>query len=248
MKYIILGIVQGLTEFLPVSSSGHLVITEKLLGIDNFSLILIVTAHLGTVLALILFFFKDIIKVLTEPRLLRYILLVTLITAILGILGKDFFLSLFSSIKAISIALIFTGLVLIFTRGFLKGKRDINSLNLKDASVLGFTQAISIIPGISRSGFTISSLLFRGVDRETAFRFSFLSGIPAVLAAFLSEAKYISLNSLSEFMNLFLCFIFSFLSGLFALWILNKILRKAKFHYFGYYCILIAVLSFIFFK
>ena len=245
MKYIILGIIQGLTEFLPVSSSGHLVIAQKVLNIDSLRLLIIATCHLGTIFALILFFIKDIFKLFKQIRLLGYILLVTFITGSIGILGREFFESLFTSTKLISLFLFITGIVLILTKKYLGGMRGINSLDITDASVLGLLQAFSIIPGISRSGMTISGLLFRKVDRETAFRFSFLAAIPAILGAFILEAKDITLSSSLEFMNLFLCFIFSFLSGLFSLWLLRHILHKARFHYFGYYCILIAVLSFI---
>lgn len=248
MRYIILGIIQGLTEFLPVSSSGHLVIAQKVLGIDTLQLMIIATCHLGTILALVLFFFKDIIHVFKQPKLLGYVLLVTVITGSIGVLGKDFFESLFTSSRTVSACLLITGLILILTRRFLQGIRDMDSINLKDACVLGLVQAISIIPGISRSGMTISGLLFRKVDRETAFRFSFLAGIPAILGAFILEVKDVSLGSSVQFLNLFICFAFSFLSGLFSLWILRYVLYKARFHYLGYYCIAVAALTYMFIK
>jgi undecaprenyl-diphosphatase len=248
MKYVILGIIQGLTEFLPVSSSGHLVLAQRILGIDTQQLMVILTCHLGTLFSLILFFFKDIIRVFKNLKLLGYILLVTLITGFIGIMGKNFFESLFTSVKAVSISLFITGLILIITKRFLEGKRDIDSLNLKDASILGLMQAVAIIPGISRSGMTISCLLFRKIDRQTAFRFSFLAGIPAISGAFLLQLKDFTLSSSLQFQQLLLSFIFSFLSGLLALGILRAIINKAKLHYFGYYCLLVAILSFLFIK
>ena len=248
MKFVYLGIIQGLTEFLPVSSSGHLVFAQKILGIDSLQLLIIATCHMGTLLALILYFLKDIIKLFKQPRLMGYILLVTAITGIIGIIGRDFFETLFISNKVVSLSLFVTGLVLIFTGRFLKGDRELNHLNKKDAILLGLMQSLSIIPGISRSGMTISALLFRRVERETAFRFSFLAGIPAIAAAFFLEIKNIDLSSLAEINSLFVCFVFSFLSGLVALMILRHILIKAKFHYFGYYCILLSILSLSFIR
>ena len=248
MKFVFLGIIQGLTEFLPVSSSGHLVFAQKILAIDSLQLLIIATCHMGTLFALFVFFFKDLLDLFKQPRLLGYILLVTVITGVIGILGRDFFESLFASTKAVGLSLFITGLVLIFTSRFLKGNRKSESLNKKDAIFLGLMQSFSIIPGISRSGMTISALLFRKVEKETAFRFSFLAGIPAIAAAFFLEAKDIDLSSLTEIGGLLNCFIFSFLSGLIALVILKRILIKAKFHYFGYYCILLSILSFLLIK
>ncbi|OGX19457.1 MAG: hypothetical protein A3K54_04965, partial [Omnitrophica WOR_2 bacterium RBG_13_44_8] len=191
LKYIILGIIQGVTEFLPVSSSGHLVIAEKLLGINEHLVAVSVILHLGTSLALVIFFFRDILNLLRNLRLLSYIIIVTLITGIIGLSGKDFFERLFASPKLVAAALIITGIILLLTKKFMQAKR--NTLNLKDALVLGLTQGFAIIPGISRSGMTISTLLFRGLDREVSFRFAFLASIPAVFGAAILEAKNIGL-------------------------------------------------------
>lgn len=244
--YILLGIIQGITEFLPVSSSGHLVIMQKVLGISGQEITLSVVLHLGTICALIIFFFKDILGALRNLRFLFFIIIVTIITGIVGILGKDFFESLFSSAKLVAIALILTGTVLILTKKFMHAKRDI--LDIQDAIILGLAQAIAIVPGISRSGITISALLFRKIDRETSFKFSFLASIPAILGASLLEAQKIDFALKTDFKNFILGFIFSLLSGLFSLWILKLVLRKAKFHYFGYYCIFIAIITLLFIK
>jgi undecaprenyl-diphosphatase len=245
-KYVILGIIQGLTEFLPVSSSGHLVIMQKLLDISGGEVVISIILHLGTVLSLIIFFFKDILKLLRNIKSLSLIIIVTLITGIIGVSGKDFFESLFSSTRPVAIALLFTGIILILTRKFTAAKR--NSLNVKDAIILGFTQGIAIIPGISRSGITISTLLFRKLDKETSFRFSFLVSIPVILGATLLESKNISLTHVLDIKNLIIGFIFSLLTGILSLWILKRILNKAKLYYFGYYCIFIAIFTLLFIK
>lgn len=246
LKFIILGIVQGLTEFLPVSSSAHLVFLQKALGVSGQEVVLTVVLHLGTVLASIVFFFKDIIATLRNFKLLGLTVIVTFITGVIGILGKDFFERLFSDIVFAAAALVITGLMLIFTRNFLYAKRDM--LNLKDAVILGFMQAVAIIPGISRSGITISTLLFRRINREVSFRFSFIASIPVVLGASMLEAKGIGSLLKKEFVELTWGFLFSFITGIFALWVLKIILNKAKLHYFGYYCILIAVIALVFLR
>jgi undecaprenyl-diphosphatase len=246
LKYIFLGIIQGLTEFLPVSSSGHLVIMQKFLGINEKAILVSVVLHLGTTLALVIFFFKDILNLLRNIRLLSYIIIVTFITGIIGISGKDFFEKLFNSSRLVVPALIVTGIILILTKKFIRSKR--NALNIKDALTLGLTQGIAIIPGISRSGMTISTLLFRGLDKETSFRFSFLASIPAVLGAAILEAKDISLTYNIGNRNLIVGFIFSLLTGILALRILKAVLGKAKLYYFGYYCIIIAVITLLFFR
>jgi undecaprenyl-diphosphatase len=241
LKYIILGIIQGITEFLPVSSSGHLVIAQKLFAMSQDEVALSVVLHLGTCLALIIFFFRDILKLFRDIKTLSLIIIVTLITGIIGVAGKDFFESLFSSAKLVAVALIFTGIILILTKKFMDAKR--NNLNIKDAVILGFTQAIAIVPGISRSGITVSTLLFRKIDRETAFRFSFLASIPAVFGAAMLEAKDIGIAFNKYFA---VGFFFSLFTGILSLWIFKIILKRAKLHYFGYYCIIVAVITLLF--
>lgn len=245
-NYIILGIIQGLTEFLPVSSSAHLVIMQKILGITGQELAVSVVLHLGTSLALVIFFFKDILNLRRNIRLLSLIIIVTTITGIIGITGRDFFVGLFSSLKVIAVALILTGIILILTRKFMNAKRNI--LGISDVCILGITQGIAIIPGISRSGITISTLLFRGIDRKVSFRFSFLASIPAVLGAAILEAKDISFALKIEPQNFICGFIASLLSGLLSLWILKTILDKAKLYYFGYYCIIAAIITLLFIR
>ncbi|MCM8801088.1 MAG: undecaprenyl-diphosphate phosphatase [Candidatus Omnitrophica bacterium] len=246
LKYVILGFIQGMTEFLPVSSCAHLVILQKILSITQNQISLSIVLHLGTVLALVFFFFKQIIKTLKDRELMLLILLATLITGIIGILGKDFFTGFFNGSWWVCIFLLINGIILIFSKKFLLGKRDI--LDIKDAVLFGFFQGISIIPGISRSGITIFILLLRGVKWQTGFEFSFLSAIPAILGATFLEARKISFSLQIESKNFLLGFLVSFLSGILALWILKRILQKTKFHYFGYYCIIIAIISLLFMR
>jgi undecaprenyl-diphosphatase len=243
-KYLLLGVIQGLTEFLPVSSSAHLVIMQKILGISGEELVLSIVLHLGTLLALILFFFKDILEAIRNKKLLSYIVIVTLITGVIVLLGKDFFENLFSSTKLVAIALICTGIILILTRKIKENKRT--SLNLKDAFILGVVQGVAVIPGISRSGITISSLLFRKIDKETCIRFSFVAAVPIMLGAMLLEARNVVYSLRLEPVNFIIGFVFSFLIGFFSLNVLKMVMQKAKLYYFGYYCIIIAVITLLF--
>ncbi|MCX5696891.1 MAG: undecaprenyl-diphosphate phosphatase [Candidatus Omnitrophica bacterium] len=246
LKYILLGIIQGFTEFFPVSSSGHLAILQKLLGMTKDVVALSVVLHFGTALAVIIFFFKDIWAAMRSLRISSFIIIVTLITGIIGVCGKHLFEGMFDSSKAIGIAWIITGLVLLLTRRFSDGERK--AVGIKDAVILGVTQGLAIIPGISRSGITISTLLFRGISRELSFSFSFLASIPAILGAGLLEGRDIDFALKSNFKNFTVGFIFSFLTGLAALWLLKKIMQKAKLHYFGYYCIIAAALTLLLVK
>ncbi len=246
LKYIVLGIIQGLTEFFPVSSSGHLVIMQRVFGLAEHAVAISVVLHLGTALALVIFFFKDILGLLRNIKLVAYIIIVTVITGIIGISGKSFFEKLFDSPRLVAFALIITGIALILTKKFMDAKRG--SLNIKDALTLGLTQGAAIVPGISRSGITISTLLFRGLDKETSFKFSFLASIPAVFGAAILEGRDIGSACNIGVNNLIAGFIASLLTGILALVLLKIILKKAKLHYFGYYCIIISIITLVFVK
>ncbi len=245
-KYVILGIIQGLTEFLPVSSSGHLVIAQRLFGFTGEEIAVSIVLHLGTLVAVIIFFFKDIIIALRDLKLAAFILITTFITGAIGLSGKNFFESLFSSPR-VSIAMLFiTGVILLLTsRISINARKEIK---LKDAVILGFTQAIAIIPGISRSGVTISTLLFRGLNKEICFKLSFLVSIPLILGASFLELKELNSAVQTNMVNILTGFTSSVVSGLLALLILKLVIKRAKFYYFGYYCIIAALLALIFVK
>ncbi len=242
--FALLGIVQGLTEFFPVSSSGHLVVLQKLFGISVGGVTLSVALHLGTTLATIIFFFKDIIKVLHNIRLLKLIIIVTVITGIIGFTGNNFFTRLFELPRWMALFLSVTGIILLFTQKFKDNKR--NDLNTKDALILGLAQGLAIIPGISRSGITVAALLWRKIDRETSFRFSFIASIPAVLGATILKAGDFTFAGTGELLSLATGSLFSFAVGLFSLWMFGLAMRKARLHYFGYYCILVALAILLF--
>lgn len=246
VAYIILGIVQGLTEFLPVSSSGHLVIVQQLLGIDAPGVSLEIVLHAGTLLAVCLFFAPDILRFLRDKKLAGQVLAATAFTAAIGLAGKDLFESLFNSPVVVSAALGVTGVMLVLTRFFGRGSRA--RTTLADALWMGFAQGIAVTPGISRSGSTLAALMFRQVEKETAFRFSFIASIPAVAGVALLKCKDINEGLQAQPTHLIAGFICSFLIGLAALWLLRRMVARSRLHWFGYYCILVSVSGMIFLR
>ncbi|MCX5712012.1 MAG: undecaprenyl-diphosphate phosphatase [Candidatus Omnitrophica bacterium] len=246
IKHIFLGIVQGLTEFFPVSSSGHLVVLQNLMGMRGEEMALIVVLHLGTCLSLLMFFFKDILEMLRNRKTMLFVIIVTVITGIIALAGKGFFEKLFISPKYVGISFLITGMVIISTRKFMGSKRT--TVELKDGVILGLAQGAAIVPGLSRSGLTISTLLFRKIERVSAFRLSFLAGLPAVLGAAILESRKISSVLKTHGPELTAGFVSSFIFGVIALWLLRSILKGGKFYYFAYYCFIAGLLTLIFVK
>jgi len=266
IKYIVLGIIQGLTEFLPISSSGHLVIAQRFLTIDN-AIAFDVTVHLATLLAVVLYFRKDLLEIsrwvlvafykmwsdkisfkeiyerVTFFKLACLIFLSFLITSIIGFTFKDIFESLFSSVKLVGIFLIINGLMLSAAEKFSKATKDLQEMDAADASIIGLAQAISIIPAISRSGATISAGLFRGIDREVAARYSFLLSIPTIFAAGILESRNIA--SVGDIRPLLLGGFAAFISGYFAIHYFIKFISKNSLHPFAVYCIILGLATLI---
>lgn len=266
IAFILLGLIQGITEFFPVSSSGHLVIFQHLLEIEKNVVFLDVVLHLGTLCSLIIFFRRDIFFLCSNLftatydvifrkrmfyvwrydekfRLCAYILVITLITGFVAMVGKGFFESQFESLNTVILSLFIMSLILFSTKRYDHGQRFLRHISLKDAILLGLVQSLAIIPGISRSGITISLLLFLNTDKENAFKFSFLASIPIILLAFIVKFKEIQ-GITREIPMLYLSsgFIFAFLSGLIALFILRRILKGRSFYKFSYYCFALSII------
>ncbi|MBI5873640.1 MAG: undecaprenyl-diphosphate phosphatase [Candidatus Omnitrophica bacterium] len=244
LKIIFLGALQGLTEFFPVSSSGHLVIAQHFLNIDKDILFLDTFLHIGTILALLTFFLKDIIRAFKSLRTLKCIAVATFATAIIAIVFKKTLESLFASAHYTAIQFMINGVILLLVPFLKKGDRK---PGIADSAVMGIAQGVAIIPAISRSGLTIVSLLARGVKKEEAFSFSFIASIPAITGAFLMEAKDIHFSSSYNPRDLTVGLIASYALGILSLFALGKIIKNQKLHLFGYYCILLGMgLLFIF--
>ncbi|MBU1121132.1 MAG: undecaprenyl-diphosphate phosphatase [Candidatus Omnitrophota bacterium] len=236
MQFLFFGIIQGLTEFLPISSSGHLYLFQKILGINGNLLPFFVILHLATLLAIILFFHNQLKELFCNKKILLHIGIITLISASLGLIIKHFFTGFFVFKYLIAFCFFINGIILLSAKNR-SCKRTLQALSFKDSIILGILQGLAIFPGISRSGITIIGLLKRGFDAKEAFSFSFIMAIPIILGAFLVEGKEILSVNIGT-TNIIISFIVAVLSGLFALKIIKKALIKVKFHNFGYYCLL----------
>ncbi len=264
IEVAILGIVQGLTEFLPVSSSGHLVLTEKIFNIHTENIYLEVFLHFGTFMAVVIVFWKDILGIIKALwvnifsadrnstsvdyfKLFLCLLIGTVPAGVLGLLFKDFVESFFKSSSLVSFMLVCTGIFLILTR-FSKIKKE--SVGFFDSLIIGLAQGLALLPGISRSGWTISAGLFREIKGNKAAEFSFLLSLPAILGASVLKLKEsIGQNLPSKTMALYLSgVLFAFIFGYFSIKFMLRILKKGKLEYFGYYCIIIGILSLIFLR
>tara|TARA_B000000475_G_scaffold118936_1_gene96192 strand:+ start:19866 stop:20630 length:765 start_codon:yes stop_codon:yes gene_type:complete len=247
---IIIGLVQGLTEFLPISSSGHLVIIQKILKINSPGNLIEVSAHLGTLLSIILIYKKEIWGIITSlkssesKKYIFMIVLATLPSVVFVLTSKSFIIRLFESVSSVAIALIFTGCIL-----YMSGIKYYSNkkLSLAKGFLIGISQAFAIIPGISRSGMTISIALLLGVSSKEAAKFSFMLAVPAIFGATILTFLDAQFDQLKIMITpLVVTALVSFVSGLLALKFLIKILNAGKFYYFSFYCILIGLISLLF--
>jgi len=245
IKTILLGIVQGLTEWLPISSTGHLKLVEHLFGLE-VPILFDVILHIGTLIVILVFFKREIGKMLsalvhldfeTEYGEMVPLMIVGVIpTMLIGLIFGRLIEETFQSILPIAIAFLFCGLVLYSSKA---GKQKTESIDYPTAIIVGIAQGMAIIPGISRSGATIAFALLLGIKRKKAFIFSFLISIPAILGA-LGLTIYTELDKLATsglgWIEILAGLIVATLVGYFALKLLWKTITKAKFHLFALYC------------
>ena len=271
LEAIVLGIIQGLTEFLPVSSSGHLVLLQKIFGMKHAELFFDVGVHLGTLVAVIIVFRLEIKKIITallklislsrpkdnipqrveaDPQLKMALLIVigSIPTAIMGFFFAGIADRLFASGMVTGLMLIVTGLILWLSRQTQANKDQARSdrLTRKNAFIIGIVQGLAIIPGISRSGSTISVGLLLGIDRETAARYSFLLSIPAIIGAGLLGLKDGLLQTDLAIGTALLGAFTAALVGYAALKSLLQVVKKGHLHVFAPYCWLVGILAVIF--
>ena len=259
LKVIILGLVQGFTEFLPVSSSGHLVLAAEFLNFHEEGVAFEVFVHLGTLLSVLIFFRKDVIKMILAPfQFLSsrfknketkqyllwdlYIIIGTIPAAIIGLSFKSSIEDAFSNILLVIMMLAITGTILLLSRFMPKKDQE---MTLLKSLLIGVSQAFAILPGISRSGSTIVTGIFLGIDKEKAARFSFLLAIPAILGASVIKLKdLLAMESYSIPVSyLVIGAIVSFISGYFAIIWLLDIVKKGKLEWFAFYCYLVVIVS-----
>ncbi len=247
----LLGLIQGLTEFLPVSSSGHLAIAQHFLpGFEQPGLLFDVLLHFATTMAVVIYFRKDIWKLLScffrkdpyavdDRHTFWMIVLGSIPTAIIGLSGKDFFAGLFENLLVIGCMLLLTAMLLIVAEKARKDGRPMTQIKANDALLVGIVQGFAIIPGISRSGSTIATLLLRGVDGEAAAKFSFLLALPAIGGAMLLSLKDLDQVASADLPAYGLGALIAFVSGLFAIrWLMN-VVRRRRLVGFAVYCLLV---------
>ena len=243
----LLGIVQGFTEFLPVSSSGHLVLFQSWLPVSGDPVAFDLALHLGTLVPVLWVYRQDLGRVVVDTtrgegafferpgvRLLLLLVAATIPTAVIGLSFEDLFEKLFHTPVAVGVAFAITGTVLWFTRRIQQGSTEAHGQSFKAAALIGLAQGLAITPGISRSGSTIAAGLFLGLDREAAARFSFLLSIPAICGAFVLKAGDLDMTG-AALGPILIGVTTSAISGYIALRVLIHLVRAGDFSKFAYY-------------
>ena len=262
IQAVILGAVQGLSEFLPISSSGHLVLCQHLWGFKQADVIFNISVHVGTLCAVMFFFHADISKLIKtmlkavlalcqrdfvffqdnrEIKLLLLLIIGSIPTAVIGLLLKPMMEQIFSSTILVSVCLLITGTILWWTKFLTSSHGD---FSYRVAFLIGLVQGLAILPGISRSGTTIACGLYLGLNRAEAARYSFLLSIPAILGAEILSLKDIGFQ-LPDIPTL-LGTLTAGLVGLVALSALVFLVQKGRLYYFAPYCWIIGILGLIF--
>jgi len=259
LQTLILAIIQGIAEWLPISSSGHLAIAQKYFNISDDPALFFfdIAVHIGTMSVVLITFRKDVKDILKaffqrnfeseEGKMGLFIIVGSIPTAIIGflLLYFDIIEALFHNLFIIGFAFLVTGIFLYAS----KHTKDEKELNYLDSLLIGIAQGVATIPGISRSGFTISTGLLRKLKRELVFKYSFLLSVPAVLGAMIAtiikEHAKLTMGNI-DLGTTILGVIVSFIVGYIALQLLKKIFMKQKFHLFAFYCWIIGLSTIIF--
>lgn len=240
---LILGIIQGLTEFLPVSSSGHLVLFQNIFGISNNVILFDVILHIGTLLAVIIVYRKSILDLIKHPfsKKMKMLVLGTIPTVIIALLFKDFFENAFGG-NFLFIGFLATSLLLLIASYIEKKNVNIKEIGYKEIITMGIFQGLAIFPGLSRSGSTTTIGLVMGVNKNDALEYSFLLSIPIILASLVYELIFspITLTEIS-FMPILVGFIASLIFGVISIIFMKKIIKNNTYKYFAYYLIILSV-------
>ncbi len=243
---IILGLVQGLAEFLPISSSGHLVLVRELLGIEGEYLLFDVMVHVGTLFAIFVVFFKDILALFKPPfKTIGLIALASIPAVLVGLLLDDYIENLFSSGKYLCFFFLFTAVLMLVTELLAKRTNETKPLGLKTAIAMGLMQGIAVFPGISRSGSTIFGGTVAKGERTEVAKLSFFMSVPVILgsaALQLFKADF----AVIDWTCVLIGMATSFISGLLAIKLMLKVIAKANYKWFALYLFVISILSFIF--
>jgi undecaprenyl-diphosphatase len=262
IKYLILGIVQGFTEPIPVSSSGHVIIGQRLLGIDQKGLLFEILTNSASLIAICFIYRQDLKRLMVNTihfirtqkkeyksdfMFVVYIIIGTIPAAVLGLLFNDIIAEYLTSLNTIAFTLLITGAALWLIRNFQGVKRD-GDLSFKDALIVGLAQAVALIPGISRSGATVITSIAVGMKQDTALRFSFMLYIPVSLGGMvLGISDFINGPGLGTLaIPYFVAFIATLFMTYFAMKWFMGIMAKGNLKYFAYYCFIVGILLLIF--
>lgn len=265
IEAIILGLVQGATEFLPISSSGHSILVPTVLGFNPPELNAVVVAHLGTLLAVLVYFFADIKNIVVgllqgiadrepmktaESRLGWFILVGSVPAAVAGLLFEEGLETVFADPRWAAVFLIVTAVLLVVGEQLRSGEKSLQTMSWSDAIVIGIFQMFALLPGISRSGSTIVGGLIRGLDRAVAARYSFLMSAPIIFGAGSLQAAQMLVEEgwQSQFVPLSIVFITSAVVGYGCIYFLLAWLRKRNLYPFAVYCALFGILFLVFFR
>ncbi|WP_182200048.1 undecaprenyl-diphosphate phosphatase [Paraliobacillus salinarum] len=260
LKYIFFGFIQGFTEPIPISSSGHLVIVQNLFNLKLENLSFEILVNFGSLIAVLMIYRKDIIRLIqngfkyivnreleakTDFNFILYLIVATIPAGVIGLLFEDQIGEIFSVNKIIGITLIVTGIALWIIRN-IRGRKNDGALTLKDAIIIGLAQSVALIPGISRSGATIVAAMLLGTKQETALRFSFLLYIPISLGTMI-----LSLDDLftPELKTMWIPYLLAFITAIVATyyslrWFMN-IMAKGNLKYFAFYCFIVGFFAFL---
>jgi len=245
LDVLLLALIQGVAEWLPISSSGHLAIAQRQLGL-KVPVLFDVMLHVGTLGVVLIAFRKDIVKILraivrldtssNEGKLALFIIVGNVPTAVVGLIFRETFKSFFSNLTVVGAALICTGVLLLASRL----KREEKKLGYVDSLLIGTAQGLALIPGISRSGATIAVGLLLGVERETAFKYSFLLSVPAIVGATVEESTVVGGFGVDVFTMLLGVF-FAMLVGYASLKAFSRVVKGGKLHLFAPYCLILGL-------
>ncbi|MFV0443179.1 MAG: undecaprenyl-diphosphate phosphatase [Planctomycetaceae bacterium] len=243
LETLFLGVVQGIAEFLPISSSGHLTILQELMGRKLETVELNVVLHLGTLLSIVVVFWRDLLALVHQPRLVVAIVVATLPLLPMGLFLKDWLDTTFQATIWAGVCLCVTAGLLASYRWIDRGDRELSQIQLRDALVIGLFQAVAPLPGISRSGITIFAGLLTGLSRAAAARFSFLIAIPAIGGATVLYSKDLLEGSSSGTNSgpLLAGAVVAFVVGVLSLRWLLKLVQSRQLWPFAIYCLIVGL-------
>ncbi len=250
LQGIILGLVQGLTEFLPVSSSGHLILFKKLFGIDQeqFGLTFDIALHFATLIAVFIVFWPDIVAILKKPiqKLTGLLIIATIPAAVVGFFFDDYIEKISQSGGFLGIAFLCTAVLMYFSQKVPSKLKNIETMTYTDAAVVGVMQGIAVMPGISRSGSTTSAGLIMGIEKEAAMRFAFLMSIPVIMgSAVLGVKDIVTQPQTIAWGPIIAGMISAGLSGYFAVRFMLNFFKKRSLNVFSIYIAILGVLILI---